>query len=160
DSQKMHFAHAVDYDGVAVRHLGHPLRPGRGGRQRDDEHGNDCSDTHVASVLKKWPPVWLVGVRRCHRLLPGRRRSMTSTTTAPPSRSVTRCAISLTDGNALATATARPHARRKVWSFSASPIPTTRSGAMSSVASAAKRPAAFVTSAGRAITAPLLKITR
>ena len=43
---------------------------------------------------------------------PARTRSINSVTPAPRAPAVTTCAISFTDGSALATATARPHARR------------------------------------------------
>ena len=64
----------------------------------------------------------------------------------------------LTMGNALATATAQPHARRKAWSFSASPILTTLNGDSRNRARAAESPLALLTPTGGAMTAPLLKM--
>ena len=54
DAQEMNPAHAVDDEGVAVRHLGHALRPRGGGQERDDERRNHrLEDAHVPRVPKR-----------------------------------------------------------------------------------------------------------
>src|SRR5271165_2538665 len=85
------------------------------------------------------------------------RLSISSLTPAPRAPRVTRSASSLIAGSALATATANPLACMKAWSFSASPTATTLWAERPRSSSAAFRPLALLTPAGRTITAPLLK---
>jgi hypothetical protein len=67
--------------------------------------------------------------------------------------------LSLTVGNAFATATAHSTILRKAWSFSASPTPTALCGDSPSDSSAAVSPVALLTPEGSTMTAPLLNVT-